>query len=434
VSKNWKRAGGAALVAPLLAVGLLSGSPAMAITGGSPVPDGAYRFIAKIDNGETSACTGILVAPRWVLTAKACLTTAANPGAATKAVIGRAHLENSDGPTLDLISKVVHPTANLALGELESPVTDIKPARIATAAPVQGEVLKAAGYGRTETEWATEQLQLATFEVSSVAATTIGVVGRNPAAATTCKGDAGGPAFREKSAIVEVVALHDSSWQNGCFGETETRHGAVETRLDTVAAWITANTPQFATGLEAGQPQLSWPNNTVESAKNVGGVCCNLTGAELFVGPTSGRSASRGLLYSGRDSDTTASYAYTKGFALKAVKVTATTKLSYWIYPESHNAQWGHADGSNSTCVALDLVFADGSAALRDTGAKDERGFRAHPAHQCGHLTMDAWNQVVVPLGGVANGKEISQIHVGYDQPANIGGYRGFIDDISISR
>jgi len=434
MSKNRKWIGRAALVAPLLVAGLLSGSPATAITGGWGVPDGAYRFIVKIDNGETSTCTGILVAPRWVLTGKACLTTAANPAARTKAIIGRAHLENSDGPTLDLIGNVVHPTANLALGELASPVTDIKPARIATTAPVQGEVLKGAGYGRTESEWITDQLQLASFEVASVAPTTIGVVGRNPADATTCKGDAGGPAFREKSAVVEVVALHDASWQAGCFGEAETRKGAVETRLDTVADWITANTPQFATGLEDGQARLSWPDNTVENAVNVGGVCCGLPGSELFVGGTSGRSASHGLLYSGRDNNATTSYSYNKAFALKAVKVTPTTKLSYWIYPESHNAQWGHAEGSNSTCVALDLFFADGSKPLRDTGAKDERGFQAHPAFQCGHLTMDAWNQVVVPLGGVAGGKEIVQINVGYDQPANTGGYRGFIDDISISR
>jgi len=47
---------------------------------------------------------------------------------------------------------------------------------------------------------------------------------------------------------------------------------------------------------------------------------------------------------------------------------------------------------------------------------------------------MDAWNYVSVPLGTVANGKQIVEFDIGYDQPANTGGYRGFIDDIRISR
>jgi hypothetical protein len=46
---------------------------------------------------------------------------------------------------------------------------------------------------------------------------------------------------------------------------------------------------------------------------------------------------------------------------------------------------------------------------------------------------MDTWNEVVVPLGGSGNGKLITQINVGYDQKANTGGYRGFIDDVRIS-
>ena len=34
---------------------------------------------------------------------------------------------------------------------------------------------------------------------------------------------------------VELVAINDRSWQGGCYAETETRRGAVETRVDTVA-------------------------------------------------------------------------------------------------------------------------------------------------------------------------------------------------------
>ncbi len=37
-------------------------------------------------------------------------------------------------------------------------------------------------------------------------------------------------------------------------------------------------------------------------------------------------------------------------------------------------------------------------------------------------------------LGAAANGKQISQIDIGYDQAANTGGYRGLIDDIRITQ
>lgn len=71
---------------------------------------------------------------------------------------------------------------------------------------------------------------------------------------------------------------------------------------------------------------------------------------------------------------------------------------------------------------------------LRDTGVTDQRGNRAHPAAQCGKLTLDAWNFVSVPIGAVADGKQIVQLDIGYDQAANVGGYRGFIDDIRVTR
>src|SRR5581483_8886982 len=89
------------------------------------------------------------------------------------------------------------------------------------------------------------------------------------------------------------------------------------------------------------------------------------------------------------------------------------------------------ASGNNSSCVAIDLIFSDNTN-LRDSGATDHYGIRAHPAFQCGHLTMDAWNQIVVNLGDFVNGKTIMRLDVGYDQSGNTGGYRGYIDDISI--
>jgi alpha-L-fucosidase 2 len=126
---------------------------------------------------------------------------------------------------------------------------------------------------------------------------------------------------------------------------------------------------------------------------------------------------------------------YLKFYDLSAnpLAIGSGKTLSYWIYPQSNaTSEWVPAGSDNSTCVAIDLIFTDGST-LRDSGAVDENGNRIHPAYQCGHLTLDSWNPVTVNLGTDNANKEISGILVGYDDPNSTGGYRGYIDDLSIS-
>jgi hypothetical protein len=139
------------------------------------------------------------------------------------------------------------------------------------------------------------------------------------------------------------------------------------------------------------------------------------------------------LMYSGMDNSATSSYAYLKVFDLSArnIVVGPTTTLSYWIYPQSSATSPVGVSGSNSGCVAVDLVFADGTN-LHTSGAIDQAGYPLKPSAQCGRLAMDAWNHVTSTIGAVTSGKTITRIDVGYDQPANTGGYRGYIDDISI--
>jgi Glycosyl hydrolase catalytic core len=199
----------------------------------------------------------------------------------------------------------------------------------------------------------------------------------------------------------------------------------------------------FASDLESGSPQPSW-TSTVDSAPypagsiaNVTGVCCSLPGPEMKVSdgaPLITHSGGSALLYSGKGTNPNGwDHAYMKVFDLSAHPVTvgASSSLSYWIDPEDGSHSYGYASGSNSTCVAVDLIFSDGTN-LRDSGAVDQHGIRAHPSFQCSHLALDTWNQVVVNLGAVANGKSIIRVDVGYDQPKVTGGYRGSIDDISI--
>ncbi len=146
-----------------------------------------------------------------------------------------------------------------------------------------------------------------------------------------------------------------------------------------------------------------------------------------------GSTGATALLYTGLDKSTTKSYAYMKAFDLssKNVVVGPNTTLSYWVFPQS-SATSNLVSGSNSSCVAIDMIFTDGTD-LRDSGALDQHGNSMHPSGQCGHLTMDQWNLVTSTIGAVRNGKTINRINIGYDQPANTGGYRGYVDDIRLT-
>jgi len=192
-------------------------------------------------------------------------------------------------------------------------------------------------------------------------------------------------------------------------------------------------TTMFSTGLESGQTQPTW-NNTVEPSNggisNVGGICCSLTGPELGVRTETAHTGTAALLYSGKDNSATASFAYMEVFNV-SIPVVSTTKLSYWIFPQS-SATNGNVSGANSECVAIDMVFTDGTN-LRDSGVTDQKGNKLHPASQCGKLTLDTWNNVTANLGSLA-GKTIARINIGYDQAPNTGGYRGYVDDIAITQ
>jgi hypothetical protein len=195
----------------------------------------------------------------------------------------------------------------------------------------------------------------------------------------------------------------------------------------------------FSSGFEATDPALTW-SDTVDTAgggsSGVTGICCGVTGPEA--GVRSGETAHAGssaLMYSGYAQGGSNDYAYLKLYDLSSnpLAVGTAKTLSYWIYPQSNaTSSWVAAGSTNSTCVAVDLVFTDGST-LRDSGAVDQNGNRAHPASQCGHLTLDAWNHVSVNLAANNAGKQISRILVGYDRPGSTGGYRGYVDDLSVS-
>jgi hypothetical protein len=242
------------LVAAALAGASVQAAPAHAVGGGTPAPDGSYRFVAKINIGEVRSCTGALVSPRWVLTAATCFAEspgeavpAGPPKHATTATIGRPNLSTTTGHEVNVTMLVPRPDRNAVLAKLARPILDVAPIKIGATAPAAGELLRVAGYGRTgrtDKEWVPDLLHTAAFSVQETNGTTFNITDQSAADASTCKGDSGGPAFREVNGGVELVGLNSTSWQHKCVAETEARRGATETRVDGLAGWVAEATKE----------------------------------------------------------------------------------------------------------------------------------------------------------------------------------------------
>ncbi|WP_146210035.1 hypothetical protein [Vitiosangium sp. GDMCC 1.1324] len=176
----------------------------------------------------------------------------------------------------------------------------------------------------------------------------------------------------------------------------------------------------FQSGFESADTQPTWLD-TLEASQNV---TANTWATQVECSPRqeSPHTGLATLMYSGKDTSETVSYANARVFDVN-IPITAATKLSYWIHPQQDNARY----------VAVDFVCTDGST-LRDSGASDLNGFSMH-AH-AGHgraIPLNTWTQIRSNVGQWLNGKTIDRILVSYDRPASTGDYRGFIDDIVIT-
>lgn len=175
-------------------------------------------------------------------------------------------------------------------------------------------------------------------------------------------------------------------------------------------------------GFEQNDRPLSWTDTLDVPAVNVTSTSAAPSSTQKHTGTTA-------LKYSGTAVSGSAHTAYSKlldinGVQIAGSKITvdADTTLSYWIYPEN----------GNGTCVALDVVFTDGTK-MRDSGSFDQAGHLATPSGQCNNLILNTWNQVTVNLGTKNLGKDIDRVLVGYDQAAGSGAFNGYVDDISLN-
>ncbi|BCJ49673.1 hypothetical protein Asp14428_11480 [Actinoplanes sp. NBRC 14428] len=193
-------------------------------------------------------------------------------------------------------------------------------------------------------------------------------------------------------------------------------YAALEAELGGGRDW-----PLLRTGLEPGETATTW-TDTAEAAVNVGGYQANLAGMETGPRAETSRGGANALMYSGNDLSASGSYSYMRVFDTH-LRLSAASVLTYWIYPQQ----------ANGTYVAVDLSFTDGTS-LRDSGAADQYGVRAHPQFQGegGRLAVNRWNLVRVNLGALA-GRTVDRVHLGYDQPAGTGPFRGYVDDLAVT-
>ncbi|WP_327676066.1 S1 family peptidase [Kitasatospora sp. NBC_00458] len=222
-------------------------TPAGAVAG-DPAADGSYAYTARIAIGDNfRACTGALVDRSWVITAASCFAddpaqpaalAAGVPKWRTTVTVGRTDLAGGAGQQVEVAELVPRQDRDLVMARLATPVDGVVPVGVAASAPVAGQSLRVPGYGRTKADWIANRLHSGVFTLGAVGSTAIDTTGTGGAA--VCKGDTGAPVVRETNGTAELVAVASRSWQGGCLGvpATETRTGAVNSRVDDLGVWI----------------------------------------------------------------------------------------------------------------------------------------------------------------------------------------------------
>lgn len=187
----------AALSSALVGASIIGAAPAQAIADGRNAVSssalssfGSSSPLVRLQIGST-ACTGTLITPTWILTARHCIPESGNAGAA----IGSSTLSSFEA----VRQAIIHPTADLALVELYTPNNSV-------TADIYASHVQAGNAGTTEGwgGYAIQNQQIAQAADVSVQRRVNNLEGPDPSAillegqisnGRLMPGDSGGPLF-----------------------------------------------------------------------------------------------------------------------------------------------------------------------------------------------------------------------------------------------
>ncbi|HVF19354.1 MAG TPA: serine protease [Mycobacteriales bacterium] len=194
--------------------GFVSAGPSQAIVNGTAAPEGAFPFMASVQDGSGFAfCGGSVISSGWVLTAAHCV--ADGSAADLYVVTGRTDLtKTSQGQRIAVSAVYVHPayensTHDVALLKLSTPTTS--PAIQLSSAADDG--LEAPGTKVTVAGWGDQTPTLGINSTNKLRSVDLNVVSDSECGQTnfgfddatgvcaaallkdSCQGDSGGPLF-----------------------------------------------------------------------------------------------------------------------------------------------------------------------------------------------------------------------------------------------
>jgi len=218
----------------LLLVSLLGSAPALAVIGGSP--DTAHPsavFIKATVGSQTGYCSGVVVAPRVVLTAGHCT----NLSGVTYQVFVGEDFRRPDAGTFVAVSEYhAHPSYSAATNAYDVGVlitaTDIDtpPAPLNRSPPAVGDTVSIVGYGQTIAGNASTlgKRMVASTQLTAVSALDFTIQGTP----SFCLFDSGGPSYLATDAGEAVAGIHFIVESAACNAR------AYDVRVDRITGFV----------------------------------------------------------------------------------------------------------------------------------------------------------------------------------------------------
>jgi len=225
------------------------------IVGGNAVANSRrFPWMVSLQNNGKHFCGAMLIHPSWILTAKHCLKVTSSP----LIMIGGLDLNNTTEFIMRKIAKTVeHPDLDVALIQLEQPVTDRTPIKVNNNPNINpGVNTEAIGWGRlSENGSLTSILQEVVLPVvgnekcSSLYSDKFQpnnhmCAGYDQGQKDACQGDSGGPLIImwDENDLSTQFLVGVTSWGIGCARQG--KYG-VWVRTSTIIPWLTQNIPDF---------------------------------------------------------------------------------------------------------------------------------------------------------------------------------------------